>query len=62
MMFTAAFVMVLHGICILVSLYLFGRLTGLFAIKSFGDSCGYGNHSSIDLITNNYTTLNSGSA
>lgn len=38
-MFLSIFFLVVHGLCVLLSLYLIGRLTGLFAVESFGGSC-----------------------
>ncbi|CAF3806159.1 unnamed protein product, partial [Rotaria sp. Silwood1] len=48
LMFTAMFLMLVRTVCILVAQILVGRLTGIFAIKSFGDNC--------DDLQQNFTT------
>ncbi|CAF0995713.1 unnamed protein product [Rotaria sordida] len=44
---------VLHVICMLTNLIIFGRLTGIFAIESFGNNCSDQHSASIALINNN---------
>ncbi|CAF4589911.1 unnamed protein product, partial [Rotaria sp. Silwood2] len=46
---------VLYVVCGLVSLVLFGRITGLFVIKSFGDNCVDQHQNLIVSINNNST-------
>ncbi|CAF1519598.1 unnamed protein product, partial [Rotaria sordida] len=55
LMFIAMCFMLLHTSCILANLFLFGRLTGLFTIESFGGSCDHQYKNSIAPITNNNT-------
>ncbi|CAF3961539.1 unnamed protein product [Rotaria sp. Silwood1] len=45
----------LHTICILANIILFGRLTGIFATESFGDACDYQHQNLIAPIKNNNT-------
>ncbi|CAF4275062.1 unnamed protein product [Rotaria sp. Silwood2] len=40
LMFTAIFLMLVQTACILANQIIVGRLTGVFAIRSFGDNCG----------------------
>jgi hypothetical protein len=53
-MFIAVCLVLLHSCCLLANSVVFGRLTGLFAIKSFGDSCDHQHQNSIILNTRNY--------
>ncbi|CAF1376631.1 unnamed protein product [Rotaria sordida] len=55
LMFIAVCLIVIYTICFLMSLILFGRLTGIFATKSFGDNCDYQHQNSIGPIKNNNT-------
>ncbi|CAF5024576.1 unnamed protein product [Rotaria sp. Silwood1] len=55
LMLLALCLMLFHTVCILASLVLFGRVTGLFAIQSFGDNCYDQRQNSIIAIKNNNT-------
>ncbi|CAF2851921.1 unnamed protein product [Rotaria sp. Silwood2] len=55
LMFLATCLAVLHVICILTNLVMFGRLTGIFAIESFGGSCDDQHQTSIAPSNNNNT-------
>ncbi|CAF1318246.1 unnamed protein product [Rotaria sordida] len=55
LMFIAACFLMLHTICNLIHLLLFGRLTGLFATESFGDNCDYRHQNTIGPTKNNNT-------
>ncbi|CAF1262542.1 unnamed protein product [Rotaria sordida] len=55
LMFIAICLNILHVCCISANLILFGKLTGLFAIESFGDNCDHQHRNSIAPITHNNT-------
>ncbi|CAF1307771.1 unnamed protein product [Rotaria sordida] len=55
LMFIAMCLGMVETICTLVTLVLFGRLTGIFVTESFGDNCDYQHQNSIASIENNNT-------
>lgn len=54
-MFATTCLIGIHTSCSVVDLVLFGRLAGLFAVKSFGDHCDFQHTSSIAPMKNNNT-------
>ncbi|CAF1156838.1 unnamed protein product, partial [Rotaria sordida] len=55
LMFIAICLILVHAFCIIANLILFGRLTGLFVIESFGDNCDHQYRNSIAPIIHNNT-------
>jgi hypothetical protein len=53
-MFIAVCLIIVHALCILANSVISGRLTGLFAMKSFGNNCDYQNEKSNIVNTSNY--------
>jgi hypothetical protein len=52
-MFIAACLIVVHTVCILTNLFLFGRVTGIFVVESFGGNCDHKQQGSTGKNTNN---------
>ena len=59
MMCIATFFIIIHAGCILANLFLYGRLTGLFAIESYANNCNNLNKNST-LSMHNDNTLRQG--
>jgi hypothetical protein len=46
-MFIAACLILVHIVCALTNMCLFGRVTGIFVVESFGGNCDYKQQGSI---------------
>jgi hypothetical protein len=54
-MFITACLVVGHIVCVLTNVFLFGRVTGIFAVESFGGNCDYKQQGATGTNTNNNT-------
>ncbi|CAF2145630.1 unnamed protein product, partial [Rotaria magnacalcarata] len=54
LMFTTLCLLLFQALCITANMVIFSRLTGLFAIKSFGNDCRYQHDNSLILNMSNY--------